>query len=123
VVPAADLSNLEKQVVESRARLEQEDLPDNIKTFVLLQLRRIDRALREYPIRGEDAFRAVSDSIAGAWVSQPPEVRTDARAREEVQRVLVCGALSRSGGAASISWQRLLRPPRCWALASVRAQR
>lgn len=88
VVPWGDLTEFAAQLRAFRESIRQGTLPENVKTFLLQQLDRIERALREYPIRGEAAFRDAADDIAGAWVSQPSEVQTNREAQADVQKVL-----------------------------------
>lgn len=82
----ADLKDLKKVVGDLAQHVAVADLPPNAIRFLLDQLRLIEIAIAEYPIRGSAAFRDASVGAAANWADPPTEVR-DNITREEVQKV------------------------------------
>lgn len=84
---ADELGGLKEEILDLKKHVRASDLPQNLIDFLLKQLKIIEDAILEYPIRGATAFTNASSIAAAGWLDAPIEIR-DYRGREEVKRVV-----------------------------------
>jgi hypothetical protein len=75
VVPAEDLENLKQDLDAFLAEVMDNVTDDRLRAFVVKQIRIILRAIREYPIRGEEAIRDGDAEFLGRLISEFEFVR------------------------------------------------
>jgi hypothetical protein len=75
VVPAEDIAQLKEDIQRFQHEVLQGDIDERLRAFVLKQIRTMLRALREYPIKGEEAIKDGDADFLGTLVSEYEYVR------------------------------------------------
>lgn len=70
-----DLASLDTLVVNLRREIEKSDLPETVKRFVYEQLDIVERAIKEYPIAGINAFRTAAKDTVFNELEHPEEAK------------------------------------------------
>jgi hypothetical protein len=70
-----DLAGLRTAVVNLREEIKKSDLPETVKRFVYQQLDIVERAIKDYPIAGINAFRTAAKDTLFNEVEHPQEVK------------------------------------------------
>lgn len=73
-IPDEALHHAQTTVTTLRDEVGRADLPAAVKAFLLRQIALMERAIREYPLRGAPAFRDASDASAVDWAESAPTV-------------------------------------------------
>ena len=87
VVPAEDLENLKQDLDAFLAEVMDNVTDERLRAFVVKQIRIILRAIREYPIRGEEAIKDGDAEFLGTIVSEYEVVR-EHEGEEVVQKTI-----------------------------------
>jgi hypothetical protein len=75
VVPVEDIAQLKEDLQRFQHEVLQGDIDERLRAFVLKQIRTMLRALREYPIKGEEAIKDGDADFLGTLVSEYEYVR------------------------------------------------
>jgi hypothetical protein len=75
VVPAEDIAQLKEDIQRFQHEVLQGDIDERLRAFVLKQIRTILGALREYPIRGEEAIEDGDTTLLATFISEQELLR------------------------------------------------
>jgi len=78
-IDAEELSTLDKEIDDLWQEVEQQELPEDVKAFVLRHLAMIKKAIKEYPIVGIRAFQEAQDRAMVDIVKNAEVVRTHSK--------------------------------------------
>lgn len=75
VVPVEDIAQLKEDLQRFQHEVLQGDIDERLRAFVLKQIRTILGALREYPIRGEEAIKDGDTTLLATFISEHELIR------------------------------------------------
>jgi hypothetical protein len=70
MVPVEDIAQLKEDLQRFQHEVLQSDIDERLRAFVLKQIRTILGALREYPIRGEEAIEDGDTTLLATFISE-----------------------------------------------------